>query len=252
MLAHKTPFTAAANDILIFFFFFFFFFCEGNKSWRFMWNRLLGRRFTWKVKTYFLWKIKKIECRLLQSFLGALRINTHSNTHSFTGISVTRHRKALSQFYRLAIIHLRDIYRRGFSKQELIYGLHVIPGIHIVVQYLKRQANFVADGILFLLLFFFFFFFCCCCLGFFVVVFFFFFLFVFFCFFFFFFFFFCCCCCFLFFFCFFFFVFFFCFFFLFFFFVFLFCKENKFGISCESSAQAANSHAMPRYILKNK
>ena len=49
-------------------------------------NRLLGRRFTWNVKTYFLWK-KKIECRLLQILPRALRVkmgkdNVHETTDS--------------------------------------------------------------------------------------------------------------------------------------------------------------------------
>ena len=34
-------------------------------------NRLLGRRFTWNIKTCFLWKMKK--CRLLQILFSALR-----------------------------------------------------------------------------------------------------------------------------------------------------------------------------------
>ena len=49
---------------------FFFYFSE---------NTSLDRLFTWNVKTCFLWKIKKkLECRLLQILLSTLRVNERS------------------------------------------------------------------------------------------------------------------------------------------------------------------------------
>ena len=45
-------------------------------------NPLLGRGFTWKIKPYFLRKIKvkKSKCRLLQFLFGTLRVNTPVTT----------------------------------------------------------------------------------------------------------------------------------------------------------------------------
>ena len=69
----KVPITSAANDI------FFFFFFQRKQVLTFHVNHLLGRWFTWNVKTWFLWKIKKkkFECRLLQILLGTLRVKLY-------------------------------------------------------------------------------------------------------------------------------------------------------------------------------
>ena len=73
-LTLKAPITTAADNN---FFYYFFLFFRENKSWQ-----VLGRRFTWNVKTCFLWKIKKknSECCLLQILLGALRVNVYANS----------------------------------------------------------------------------------------------------------------------------------------------------------------------------
>ena len=57
VLILKAPITTAADDNYYFFFFFSMF--QRKQILKFHVNRLLGRWFTWSVKTCFLWKIKK-------------------------------------------------------------------------------------------------------------------------------------------------------------------------------------------------
>ena len=53
----------------------FFFFFKNHFSQKIS----LDRQFTWNIKTYFLWKIKKkkTECLLLEIWLGTLRVDLH-------------------------------------------------------------------------------------------------------------------------------------------------------------------------------
>ena len=72
-LTLKAPVTTAADDIHKYFFIVF----QRKQDLIFQVNPLLGRGFTWKIKPYFLWKIKvkKFRCWLLQFLFGALRVN---------------------------------------------------------------------------------------------------------------------------------------------------------------------------------
>ena len=69
-LTLKAPITTAAYDIFLNFFFIF----QRKQVLTFHVSCLLGRQFTWNVKTCFLWKKKKLECCLLQILLDALRV----------------------------------------------------------------------------------------------------------------------------------------------------------------------------------
>ena len=72
-LTLKAPVITAADHNFLFIYFFIF---QRKQVLTFHVNHLPSRWFTWKVKTYFLWKIKKkFECCLQQSLLGALRVN---------------------------------------------------------------------------------------------------------------------------------------------------------------------------------
>ena len=59
-LTLKAPITTAADDILKYFFFIF----QRKQVLIFHVNRLLGRRFTWSIKTCFLWKDKKKKIKI--------------------------------------------------------------------------------------------------------------------------------------------------------------------------------------------
>ena len=73
LLTLKVPITTAWGDN---FFFILFFIFQRKQVLTLHVNCLLGRRFTWNIKTCFPWKIKKknLECRLLQILLGGLMV----------------------------------------------------------------------------------------------------------------------------------------------------------------------------------
>ena len=93
-LTLKAPITTAADDILKYCFFFLIF--QRKQFLIFHVNRLPSRRFTWNIKTCFLWKIKnkiKSKCRLLQILLRALRVK-NKNQQNKTKKTTTKKQRA--------------------------------------------------------------------------------------------------------------------------------------------------------------
>ena len=93
----KVPITFAADRNLFYF--------PKKISWHFM-----CRQFTWKVKTYHLWKTKKkkkkkIECCLLQILIGALRLELHQGPVVQSIVSLTSSLRVISSTVLADSIH---------------------------------------------------------------------------------------------------------------------------------------------------
>ena len=88
VLTLKAPITTEQTTI-----FFFFFFFQRKQVLTFHVNHLLGRRFTWNVKTCFLWKMKKkflnVICYNLCLVLYGLIVTEDNPTYSKTSMTRT-------------------------------------------------------------------------------------------------------------------------------------------------------------------